>query len=229
MAQLKHTYNRVLYHGGPSYGGNQDWLFDKTMKKYGCGVIAGADLLLYLGLHRPGCQTRLLSQLKFQRSAIQEKEYLKYIEIMRKRYFPVLPGFGMPGWLVSLGLNRYFRQHHIDLRARWGVFSWKLEKSIEEMLEKDIPVILAVGPNFPFMWGKETLFFHALDQKGNPVGKTAVKAHYVIATAKDGDRVHISSWGREYEISWEEYRTYVKNHSCYFYSNICYITQRRSR
>ena len=48
MVELKHSYIQVQKDGKKSYGGNQAWGLDSTMKKYGCGAIAGADLILYL-------------------------------------------------------------------------------------------------------------------------------------------------------------------------------------
>ena len=50
--RLKHPYVAVMKEGSLSYGGNQGWLSGNLIKKYGCGVIAGTDALLYLNLYK---------------------------------------------------------------------------------------------------------------------------------------------------------------------------------
>ncbi|EJW99052.1 hypothetical protein EVA_12840, partial [gut metagenome] len=35
-----------------SYGGSQTWSPNTTMRKYGCGVVAATDFLLYTGLYQ---------------------------------------------------------------------------------------------------------------------------------------------------------------------------------
>ena len=50
--RLKYPYVAVMKDGKLSYGGNQSWFQGKILKKYGCGVIAGTDVLLYLNLHK---------------------------------------------------------------------------------------------------------------------------------------------------------------------------------
>ncbi len=108
MVKLKHTYIQVRKNGKPSYGGNQAWGQDAAMKKYGCGVIAGADLLLYLSLHKKSCFGTGKFPKKTDTGSIEEQAYEEFVQHMRRRYFPVIPGLGMPWWMLVLGLNRYF-------------------------------------------------------------------------------------------------------------------------
>ena len=61
----------------------------------------------------------------------------------------MIPHFGMAGWMLVLGLNRYFSHERIGLRAAFGVLPRNLWVRISAMLAHDIPVILLVGPNFP--------------------------------------------------------------------------------
>ena len=88
------------------------------------------------------------------------------------------------------------------------------------MLTKDIPVILAVGPNFPFVWKKEKLTFYKKISEENYIPAVKTRAHFVIVTGRDGSRLKISSWGKEYYIDIREYRRYVKRHSSYLVSNV---------
>ena len=88
------------------------------------------------------------------------------------------------------------------------------------MLSDDIPVILAVGPNLPFVWKKEKLTFYTKNHEGNLLPTAKTKAHFVTVTGRDGAWLRISSWGKEYYISIREYREYVKSHSSFLVSNV---------
>ena len=69
---------------------------------------------------------------------------MELAETMRRHYFPVIPGLGMPGWLLSGGVNRYFRANRIPLKVSFGVLGRNFRNRIGAMLAHDIPVILAV-------------------------------------------------------------------------------------
>ena len=96
---------------------------------------------------------------------------------------------------------------------------------MEEMLRRDIPVILSIGPNFPRLWkqGKETLY--RMDQ-GDYRRAAETRAHYVTVTGMDESWLRISSWGKEYYLSREEYETYRADISSALVSNIVYIRER---
>lgn len=49
---LRHTYLAVKTQADKSFGGNQNWATGYMMRKYGCGVVAMGDVLIYLGIHR---------------------------------------------------------------------------------------------------------------------------------------------------------------------------------
>ena len=48
MLELKHPYISVDYGGARSYGGRQQSDGSRSMQKCGCGIVAAADVLLYL-------------------------------------------------------------------------------------------------------------------------------------------------------------------------------------
>ena len=56
--RLKYPYVAVMKDGSLSYGGNQGWFSGNVLKKYGCGVIAGTDVLLYLSFHKEYCRSK---------------------------------------------------------------------------------------------------------------------------------------------------------------------------
>ena len=204
MKKLKSSYLKVETKDGASYGGNQAWFPYKFLQKTGCGVIGAADTLLHLS----------------GKEEITEEEYMEFAKILWKKFLPVIPGFGMNGLTLMAGMNRYFKVHGMPYHARWRISGQKMVSRIDRMLTKGIPVILAVGPNFPFVWKKEKLTFYKKISEENYIPAVKTRAHFVIVTGRDGSRLKISSWGKEYYIDIREYRRYVKRHSSYLVSNV---------
>lgn len=226
--KLKHPYITVRKEGKLSYGGSQSWSSHTIMKKYGCGAIAGTDLLLYLGLHKDYCKTGKTDIQKPENGLLEFENYMETAERMRHRYFGLIPGFGMPGWMLAAGINRYFQKNRIPLKASFGVTGRNLPNRIQTMLSHDIPVILSIGPNFPVPIKKYKLTFYR--KKGENYQEACrTAAHYVMVTGVEGQWMRISSWGQEYYIKTEEYLDYVRRHSNFVVSNICYIRKRRIR
>ncbi|MBS5322501.1 MAG: hypothetical protein KHY34_02195 [Lachnospiraceae bacterium] len=224
--RLRHPYIAVMKEGRLSYGGNQQWSRKKAVQKYGCGVIAGTDLLLYLSLHKEYCKGKEFKNWEKENGILEAEEYMELAETMRRHYFPVIPGLGMPGWLLSGGVNRYFRANRIPLKVSFGVLGRNLRNRIGAMLAHDIPVILAVGPNFPLPLKKHKLTFY--EKKGSAYEEScSVAAHFVAVTALDGPWMQISSWGKMYYINLCEYQEYVRRHSLFLISNIFYIRKRK--
>ena len=211
---LLHPYISVQHDRLRSFGGDQRRAQKAITRKCGCGVIACADLLLYLE-HRP--------------LPVAAADYNALAEELRRRYLPLLPRFGINGLLLTLGLNRCLRSRSIHLRATWGVRPGRLQRCIGGMLARDLPVILAIGPNFPLFWRRKklTLYKTASDGSRRPAGSTC--AHYVTVTAMDDEWLHISSWGEAYSIRWAEYRDYVKRCSSWLVSNIVCLRPTRQR
>lgn len=225
-SKIRHPYLSVNKSENGSYGGSQTWFENQIIRQGGCGLIGAADVLLYLGLYKKGCQTKYLLSLEFDTGKIRYQEYETYVRRMFF-YFPVIPYFGIPGWMLPLGFQRYFLKHRIQLRARWGVRPKSLREKMNEMLQMDIPVLLSIGPNFPFPFGKHKLQLYRRTRSGNYLEAQKTNAHYVVVTGIEGEWIHISSWGREYYIHWDEYREYVKKYSNYLFSNICYISAKK--
>lgn len=207
MKTLKRPYITVKTKDGTSYGGNQAWFAYRFLRKRGCGVISAADGLLYL----KGYQT------------LPQKEYTAFATELWKFYLPVIPGFGMNGLTLMAGLNGYFIKNKLPYRACWGISSKKLIRRVDEMLSKDLPVILAIGPNFPKFWGKKTVTLYRKDAQGQYAPAAKTKAHFVTVTGREGQKLRISSWGKEYWINLLEYEEYVRSFSSPLVSNIVYV------
>lgn len=221
MTELKNAYpGVVLADGRKSYGGNQMCSPDKVMQRCGCGVVAAADLLLYLHrFHRP---LPLFAGLE---GDLTQEQYEELLQELRRKFFPLFYPVGMNGLSLALGLNRVFRRNGLSLSARWDMSEKKLWLHMEDMLRRDIPVILSIGPNFPRLWrkGKETLYHM---DRGEYRRATETRAHYVMVTGVDDEWIRISSWGKEYYLSRVEYEQYRSDFSSALVSNIVYISPR---
>lgn len=224
MPELKHDYPKVKNADRISYGGSQTWADSKSIERCGCGLVASADLLLYL--HRWHFDGDAAPEI----SASWPIERGQYEKLMKRleRYMPIIPPFGMTGFGLAIGLNLYFARYKMPYRIRWGVPAEKLWQRIEEMLSKDIPVILAIGPNFPIIWQKNRVPFYIRTQGGEYVKQSSAKSHYVSVTGMDGEYLRISSWGRMYYVRRSEYEEYAKAHSNYLVTNIGYVTKKEA-
>ena len=224
---LRHTYLAVKTQADKSFGGNQNWATGYMMRKYGCGVVAMGDVLMYLGIHRLPCNTDLLYGMLREDGCLSYPRYERYLRKMNKRYLGIIPGFGVPNFQLARAMNRYFRHYRIDLRARWCLSSGKMLERIQDSLSKDYPVILAIGQNIPF-WRKKKLTLYR-QENGVYLPATETKAHYVVVTGMENGYLQISSWGKEYFISWKEYQEYGKKYSSFWASNICLIQEKKGK
>ena len=221
--ELKNPYISVS--NGPviSYGGNQMCSPNKTERKVGCGAVAALDLFLYLFRYHLG-RDQADRALPFPAAwPMDQEQYLALLRFFRKKYFPLIPGHGINGLSLALGVNAFFLKNRLPFLAVWGVPYRKLWDAIREMLERDIPVVFSVGPNFPVFWQHHKLRFYVRRADGDYVPGPQTHAHYVTITGMDEQWLQIASWGRRYYIRRDEYMDYVKKYSARFVSNILYI------
>ncbi len=213
MASLQNDYVHVLRNGMESYGGSQMWSDKETIRICGCGAVAAFDAYLYLSGRRKDSMT--------------EEEYIRELEQVSRRYFPLIKPFGINGLLLALGMNRLLHRKNVPYRAFWAVSGRKFWSRVEELLRQDIPVIFSVGPNFPALWGKTRLPFYRKKGDGSFVPASSAIAHYVTATGCSEEWLRISSWGSEYYIKRSEYDEYVRKHSAPLVSNILMLRKIR--
>lgn len=219
MLTLKHPYISVVDGRLKSYGGDQGKFENVTMRRCGCGVIAAADVLLYLSR-----RYNFFRDLRLALSgAITWEEYEKLTAHLRRRYFPLIPYAGMNGVTLMAGMNMYFMRNRFPLSAEWRFFNHDLWERAAKMLAEDIPAIMAVGPNFPFFWQNNRTVLYTKDSAGNYHPSSSTKAHYVTVTGLDENWVQISSWGRLLYINRAEFDEYARKHSTGFLCSILYI------
>lgn len=210
MLSLRSPFPRVHRNNQIAYGGNQMWSDRPVIQNVGCGAVAALDLLHYLsGLNG--------------RQPLPLEHYNRELSELCRHYFPLIPGHGINGVMLAIGLNRLFRRRGLPYHASWAFSGDKLWERVREMLERDVPVILSIGPNFPLIWRKERLPFYSQKSDGSFVRSSAAKSHYVSVTGLDENWARISSWGREYYINRREYDDFVRKHSTSLFSNILYV------
>lgn len=221
--KLQHDVVSVLKYRQASYGGSQRFSENKIVQSSGCGLIAACDLFLYMHRNLQGCHCDLFTPLPSS-GPVNITEYNSLINSLR-HYFPLIPNYGISGFMLTLGINAFFIKHAFPYRAFWGLRSDKLWERIENMLSQDIPVIIGIGPNLSLNRQKYKTDMYTLKNEGAFIRSTKVCAHFMTLTAIDDEWLTVSSWGRKYYIRRSDYRIYVKHHSGSIFSNIVYITK----
>lgn len=208
MTELTRRYTAVRYGAALSYGGNQAKSRNPDIRKCGCGVIAALDLLLYL---------------KGQDAPIEEAEYDRYADTLRRRYFPLMPPLGMNALVLLAGMNRLMKNLSVPLKASWAGFRPDIWFKVEDMLARNIPAIMAVGPNFPLVWRQNRLPLYRKTEEGEYRKCSAVKAHFLTVTAMDAVWLRVSTWGVKLYIKREEFARYAAKQSGRILSGVLYI------
>lgn len=219
--ELEHIFNSYEKNGKIYYGGSQMLSPDKMFRKCGCGIVAAADLFLYLHRYHKGCRCSMFDC--FKEEIISVDKFLPLYKSLRS-YFTLIPHLGISGIMLALGINAFFLHNKYPYYARWGVLPSRLWSSIEEMLRQDIPVLITVGPDFPRIWEKHSTNMYS-DSAAGHSRSTKVRAHFMTLTALDEEWMHVSSWGKKYRISRDEYEFHMKHHASAVSSNIVYISR----
>ena len=182
-----------------SYGGSQNWFPNENFQRCGCGIVAAADTLLYLS-----GQTELTHE-----------EYMAHVNALRK-YFPLIPRRGIDGVRLAIGLNACFRARGLRVRAGWSASGVKFWGRLERQLSNDLPAIVAIGPNFPKVWGAERLPLYRRTAEGGYAEAECTKGHFLTVTGLDADWMRVSSWGREFYIARSTYDGYMRRQGALF-------------
>ena len=194
------------------------------VRRCGCGIIAATDLLLYLSKWRAHGAVDFFDGLLD--GPIPFPAYTACISRMNRRYFPMIPYSGINGLMLMAGMQRFFREQQMPYSARWCFSPGKLWTRTEDMLRRDIPVIMSVGPNFPKIWGNRRVRFYVRSVEGGFIPAAAARQHYFTVTGMDADWLQISSWGRLYYLNRREFADYIRHDSLDFVSNVLLVKQR---
>lgn len=231
--KLRNSYIQVRREldGELTFGGDQGFFKMETKdidaekkSQSGCGIVALADTFLYLSSWKKSFVGTWMES--YVNHALTEVQYRAYYNQIYYMLGGVSLRNGASGLKLARGFNRLARQQHINLKGRWAFSGKKILSRIEQMLEKDIPVILCV----PKMVGKKVkehkLGFYQYSER-ELVQKTAISAHYVVVTginmlsemeqygvntSEKRTLLEISSWGKKYYIDWQEYKDFIDTH-----------------
>lgn len=226
------------------YGGSQMWFPDDNKRSrdyilhhYGCGTIATADLFLYLALKSDTYRNGVTESVLQGTDSAVYKDYMSYVRKVNAYYTKTKRYIAVLGPKIAYAFNSYARTYSFGLRARWklGLSYYDMLAYIEEMLSRDIPVILSIGPNTPFLWRNKGISFYMKNTVNDidyyqPV-RSDVNSHYVTVTGmynnpddnKGKIMLCISSWGKLFYINYNEYRDYIDSYGDSFTSSMVYI------
>ncbi len=223
-------YIRVRNMNMVSYGGNQSWCKSKKLQNHGCGVVALADISIYLAEQNPNMMTEAIRRISKPNGLYNKNDYLDYVKFFYNRFVIFFLFRGMTGFGMKFAMNRYFLLNDIGLKAKWKMFlsDEAMLKDINHLIRKNKPVVLSIGPNIPKIWEKKGITFYVnKDGRMRESLKHNVHSHYVVVTGiteiHGQDYLLVSSWGKQYYINYEEYRDYVKNSGGRITSSILYI------
>ena len=215
--ELQHPYISVQKESLCSFGGNQAWLSRSDLRTCGCGAVAMADFLTYISRYHGFEPLPEASD-----TPIPLSQYDKLVSRLQLHYLPMVPPFGITGVGLAGGLGLYCKLHAIPLTPFWGVRRKNFWHAMAEMLDRDLPVIFAVGPNFPFVWQQYRLnLYHRCGD--TYLATSRVKGHFLTATGLDETWIKVSSWGKEFYIHRGEYAQYGQTHSLAMAHNLLWI------
>jgi len=168
---------------------------DANIRKYGCGLIGLADILLYLGAD-PG------------------NTYPDFVRLLDRAFVRVHGMLGINGLNLAHGFNSYAKLHDISFSAHWGIADEDFLPAVRFMLKNNIPVILSVGPNMNPGEKMPGVPVYGDIEKTRPQG-ARICDHYVtvtgIAEADGKTMLKFFSWGKEYYMDFKDYLSYRKN------------------
>lgn len=208
-------------------GGSQLVAGSALERKVGCGPVAALDLLILLH-RRDKSRCRLFREKLPAENPIPLAVYNELLGTLRRRYFPLIPRFGINGLSLCFGLNAFFIKNRLPYRASWGVSYGKLLRRVREMLGEGLPVICGIGPRFPRFLGRDGLPLYVRHDDGSFRRATQTSAHYVTITDFDDEWLHIVSWGRRYYVRREDFFSYGRRRSLPLVNNILLIKKTRS-
>ena len=206
MTQLSHPYITIQNGQSISFGGNQSWSRNLSgsgarIAAYGCGAL-----------------TPPTAEIAAAKAADQDL-YLRYLRGIEQKYARVFPFFGMTGFELESGVNRYFNDYGICLRARWLPVALNGPRAVQtagQMLSKDLPVILSI----PGAWLRSRALplyrlpphsdAPAAHSDPEPLRYAGRGGHFVTVTAltRSGDGLPcfaLSSWGKKYYLYLSDY------------------------
>lgn len=222
ILSIKRDYIHVHTEQGCSYGGSQQFYkglpgwSNRGKYRGGCGVVALGDLLIYLSSGAQRTKRNVfLHRLGADRADFSQAErYRAYFNRVCRWIVWCPTANGMSGVMLAVCFCWLMRCAGLPYRAMWVCSEKKCAPRIRRMLVRDIPVVLCI-PKILMKRKKNGLLLYVREQeKMKPAVRTS--AHYVVVTGIVEEKgklyYRVSSWGKMYYISEEEYSSFVKKH-----------------
>lgn len=156
----------------------------------------------------------LLNGIPASKGFADQAQYMAYFDRLCKRIAWYPTKNGMSGIILAVRFGWLMYRAGLPYRAVWGFSEKKREARIKRMLVRDIPVILCI-PKIFVNRKKNGLPLYVCEQnRMKPAVRTS--AHYVVITGLVEEKgklyYRISSWGKLYYISEDEFRSFVRKH-----------------
>jgi hypothetical protein len=232
-----------------SYGGHQSWfgrygytgnskifcnnyVTGYEVSSSGCGLIAVADMFLYLTLS--DTKYNPIPSIEFGESYdnIDFDTYITYVDALSDHFYiygwPIygIPAEHIPGELEN-GIWFISDMYKMGLYAEWENSTDQLQclDKIKEMINNDIPAILSYCNN------NELQLYKFIDHQYDINNSTTIGGHYMPATgvieySDDAAEligrkcmIRIATYGKEYYVDFDEY----SNELSFFDTNIMYV------
>ena len=229
--KLANDYVRVFNGDTASYGGDQrkfetfsnGSIQDYILSKYGCGVIAEADLFLYW---TKGQSINVTPDTKIAMNGTDKitlENYMNYVRDIDTNFANCYPKIGEICPVAVGEINFYAYTYDLGYEANW---EWSLSKKtmyskIKEMIKNNIPVIISIGPNIDdpldVREGSDDVQFYSQTGPKPYTYPKTLKTHQHLFTVTGiitddvakTTKLHISTWGEDYYMDYDEYREYV--------------------
>ncbi len=227
MLSLQHPYIAVERKVRRTYGGAQQYASSPMIRRCGCGIVAAADLVLYLRQGNPYDPVPLFDGLPSEPGIpLPFSAYDDFLLRLNRKYLPMIPYAGINGPMLMTGVQRIFHDARMPYSCRWRFLQTGLWDRVSGMLQADIPVIMSVGPNFPNLFGGRRVPFYIRTPAGTYLPASGARSHFFSITEMDGSWLRVSSWGRSYYMNRWEYQDYVRSGSLGPACNILYVCRR---
>lgn len=205
-----------------TFGGSQMW-FNKFYQKYGCGVVAMNDVLMYLNRSTGKQSSRPIE--------VNVEDYM-WSFIRSANSVNVHGPLAALGTDIAVSMDIYFATNDMPYFATWTSGSKDTLEAINEMVGNDIPAIISVGPDVLGEQGIDNIPFYQKDANGRfiqpTIGDKKIQGHYMVVTGVEpsinGYMLKVSTWGQEKYINYDELEEYSSKHfGGKILSNVVYI------
>lgn len=222
----------ISYDGSVWYGGDQGWWEgeDKTVKEFGCGIIAMCNTELYLTMNNPEFELDYENVIELDTNGYCTYDFYKEFgnDRYRDKYHFSISSLGALPWDMEAGLEDFYSYNGIQAEVTWGSpYNGDIAGIyITDMLKRDIPVVASYY-SFPVL-SDEVLEFYNFDYTSCEMTyANYCNSHYVTITEvvkvyknkKYVTYLKASTWGKAYYFEYSDWSRQLS-----YFSNILSVS-----